>query len=234
MTSLLMSAPAPGRAASLQVAPVNIEVQAPTAAATLQLRNVGTTPLNAQLRVFRWVQVNGEDKLEPTDDVVASPPIAQLAPNADYTVRLVRVSRQPVSKGESYRLLVDELPDPKTQQNRAVTFVLRYSIPVFFYSRDTGDAKLVWSVEQRGGRVYVSATNSGDRHVRVSALKLQDGSGATVPFSNGLTGYVLGRSAMRWAAPGKPHQLVANSSVVISAQGDRGPIQATPFAKPSQ
>jgi fimbrial chaperone protein len=231
-TALLMSVPTPGQAASLQVAPVSIEVQAPSAAATLQLRNVGTTPLNAQIRVFRWVQVNGQEKLEPTDDVVVSPPITSLAPKTDYTVRLVRVAKQPVSRGENYRLLVDELPDPAAQRNRTVNLVLRYSIPVFFYSRDTTDAQLVWSIEQRSGHVYVSAVNNGDRHVRISDLKLQDGNGMTVPFGNGLTGYVLGNSVMRWEAPGKTHQLVASSSVAISAQGDRGPIHATPTAQP--
>jgi fimbrial chaperone protein len=227
-----MSVPATGRAASLQVAPVSIEVQAPSAAATFQLRNVGTSPLNAQIRVFRWVQTNGQEKLEPTSDVVVSPPITSLAPNTDYTVRLVRVSAQPVSNGESYRLLVDELPDPANQRNRAVNLVLRYSIPVFFYSRDTTDAQLVWSIEQRSGHVYVSAANNGDRHVRVSALKLQDVSGTTVPFSSGLTGYVLGHSIMRWAAPGKTHQFPTGNSVVISAQGDRGPIHAMSTAQP--
>src|SRR6266481_5415488 len=102
------------RGASLQVVPVSIEVPAPGATATLKLRNEGPAPINAQIRVFRWSQANGEEKLEPTDDVVASPPMASLAPKADYVVRLVRVTKRPLSEGESYRLLVDELPDAKT------------------------------------------------------------------------------------------------------------------------
>jgi fimbrial chaperone protein len=150
-----------------------------------------------------------------------------LAPKTDYTVRLVRVTKQPVSIGETYRLLVDELPDPQTRKNRVVTLVMRYSIPVFYYARDTADAKLAWSVEQRGGHLHVSATNSGDRHVRISALKLRDGNGKTASFGNGLTGYVLGRSTMRWEAPGNFHRLGAASPIVISAQGDYGPINAS-------
>jgi fimbrial chaperone protein len=223
----LALAPSPSTAASLQVAPVSIEVPAPGAAATIKLRNEGTTVLNAQIRVFRWSQTNGEEKLEPTDDVVASPPLAALAPQTEYTVRVVRVTKRPVAGGETYRLLVDELPDPKLQRNRMVTLVLRYSIPVFFYSREAAAAKLAWAIERRDGRVYVTATNSGDRHVRISALKIKDASGATISFGDGLTGYVLGRSSMRWVAPGQAHRLGAGSSVVISAQSDYGPISAT-------
>ena len=123
----------PSWAASLQVAPVKVEVASPGAATTVKLRNEGTTSLNAQIRVFRWSQVNGEDKLEPTTDVVASPPLTKLSPKTDYTVRLVRVSKTPVAKEETYRLFIDELPDAANQRNRAVNLLLRYSIPVFFY-----------------------------------------------------------------------------------------------------
>ncbi len=233
-TAFLMLLPAPVRAASLQVSPVSVEVQAPGAAATLKLRNEGAGPLNAQIRVFRWSQVNGEEKLEPTDDVVASPPIANLAPKTDYTVRLVRLTKRPLVSGESYRLLVDELPEPTTQRNRAVTLVLRYSIPVFFYPRDAAEARLTWAVEQRGGRAYVSVTNGGDRHVRVSTLKLSDGNGANASFGNGLTGYVLGRSTMRWLAPANTHRLATGNPVVISGQGDYGPIHAWSSAQPAR
>ena len=111
---------------------------------------------------------------------------------------------------------------------------MRYSIPAFFYPPDTAAAKLAWSVEQRSGRVYVSATNDGDRHVRIAALKLRDGNGATASFGNGLTGYVLGRSTMRWETTGNFLRLGASSPIVISAQGDYGPINASLPAPPAR
>jgi fimbrial chaperone protein len=144
-------------AASLQVAPVKVEVASPGAATSVKLRNEGTTPLNAQIRVFRWSQVNGEDKLEPTTDVVASPPLTKLSPKTDYTVRLVRVSKTPVAKEETYRLFIDELPDAANQRNRAVNLLLRYSIPVFFYPASGAPASLTWSVDHSGGKLSVVA-----------------------------------------------------------------------------
>src|SRR5438067_10543078 len=87
--------PTPSQAASLQVAPVGIEIAAPGNASIVKLHNEGTIAINAQVRVFRWVQVDGQEKLEPTDDLVASPPMAHLGPGAEYTVRIVRVSKQP-------------------------------------------------------------------------------------------------------------------------------------------
>lgn len=206
-------------AASLQVAPVSVEVLAPGASTIVTLRNEGIRPLVAQIRIFRWLQVNGEEKLEPTDDVVASPPITSLAPKTDYTVRLVRVTKRPLVAGESYRLLVDELPDRATERNGLVSLVLRYSIPVFYYPSTAVETKVTWSLERRSGRLFVSATNNGDRHARISALKIRDAKGATLSFGNGLTGYVLGRSSMRWAVPGNVKTLSTDGSIVIDAQG---------------
>ena len=81
LTALFASHGAMLQAASLQVAPVLVEVPAPGATSTLKLHNEGTKPLDAQIRIFRWTQVNGVDTLTPTDDVAASPPAARRARN---------------------------------------------------------------------------------------------------------------------------------------------------------
>jgi len=224
-TTLLVSAPTLAAAASLTVSPVSLDVAAPGATATIKLRNEGTAPLNAQIRVFKWIQENGEEKLEPTNEVVASPPLATLNPGTDYTVRVVRTSKEATAGGATYRLLVDELPDPTRAKNGTITIVLRYSIPVFFYPVDVTRPKVTWSFNQRNGRWYVSATNNGGRHVRLSSLKLQ-GTGAAISYGDGLVGYVLGNSTKSWPIADS-RKLGAGKSVVITADTDAGPISAS-------
>ena len=226
--SVLAALTIPGFAASLQVSPVNVEVLAPGATTTITLRNAGSEPLNAQIRVFRWMTPGGEEKLEPTEDVVASPPSATLAPGTDYTIRLVRVTKRPVAAGEAYRLLVDELPPSTvTGQRGVVTLVMRYSIPAFFYAGQTAAAKLTWSLEEHGGQSYLSVTNDGDRHMRLSALKLRDGSATAASFGDGLVGYVLGHSTARWRVPEHiAPRLGLDRPLTVTGQGDSGPINA--------
>src|SRR5450755_3376846 len=125
LTALMVSPCAISQAASLQVAPVSVEVAAPGAASTLKLRNEGAQPLDAQIRVFRWTQVDGADTLTPADDVVASPPQVSLRPKTDYVVRVVRTSKEPVAKEETYRLLIDELPTRTGGGPATVTIALR-------------------------------------------------------------------------------------------------------------
>jgi fimbrial chaperone protein len=142
-------------------------------------------------------------------------------------VRLVRVNKTPVAKEETYRLFVDELPDAANQRNRAVNLLLRYSIPIFFYPAAGNPPTLTWSVEQSGGKLAVVAKNSGDRHLRISNLKLRDEKGGTVSFGNGLSGYVLGSSSRRWVAQPGSSRLNTGSPIAVSAQGDLGPINVS-------
>ena len=215
------------RAASLSVAPISVEVLAPGATSIFTLRNDSERPLEAQIRVFRWTQVDGEERLVPTTDVVASPPLVSIQPKADYTVRIVRVTKTPIVGEESYRLLVDELPNPARKQNVAVNIVLRYSIPIFFIAGESSEAKLSWTIQPKGGRTYLVATNSGDRRVRISRLQIRDARGKMVSFGDGLAGYALGRSAVRWLVPKSAGAFSLSGLVTVSAQGDRGPITAS-------
>jgi fimbrial chaperone protein len=129
-------------AASLQVTPLLVHVAAPGAASTVTLRNEGPRPINAQVRVFRWTQANGEDVLQPTNAVVASPPIVNLGSRIDYAVRIVRATRQPITREEAYRLVIDELPDAASRKSGTVAIVLRHAIPVFFTPQDQAPRNL--------------------------------------------------------------------------------------------
>ena len=108
-TVLSVAVPAAALASSLQVAPVNIEVPAPGAASTITLKNSGSGSVNAQIRVFKWTQVDGKDQLVPTKEVVASPPAVKLGPGKSSVVRIVRRSKSPTATEESFRLVVDEV-----------------------------------------------------------------------------------------------------------------------------
>lgn len=132
-TAVLLLCAGLSHAASLRVAPTGLELIAPDASAVLNLSNDDAKrPINVQIRVFAWSQSGGIETLTPTTDVVASPPSTKLGPNAQYVVRVVRVSKAPVRAEESYRVIVDELPDPSRKKAGTVALALRYSVPVFF------------------------------------------------------------------------------------------------------
>jgi fimbrial chaperone protein len=224
-TAITAFAPA-AHSGSLQVAPVTIEVVAPTVATVVQLRNDGATAVTAQLRVFRWSQVDGVERLEPATDVVVSPPVAQLPSRSEYTVRLIRSGHARPAGEESFRLIVDELPAPGSARSGSVAIVVRHSLPVFFRPPQLAAAELTWELEQSGGRRVLKVHNAGQRRVRLAALSLRDGAGMTSSLGNGLAGYVLANSTMRFPLPASSRSL-GKGPLRVTAQGDLGPIDAS-------
>lgn len=223
-----------GLAASYQVTPMSVEIRAPGATSSVTVKNDGDAAMNAQIRVYRWTQTNGQEKLEPTTDVVASPPMTNVLPKSEQTIRLVRTSKQPLAGEESYRIYIDEIPDPSKRKSGQVAVALRYSIPVFFVPPTPTESKVGWTIKRTGEGTIVFATNNGDRRVKLSGMKIKDQAGNVVALGEGLNGYVLARSTMRWVLPGNAAKLGLNGPVAISARGDDGLINVQAQATPAQ
>jgi fimbrial chaperone protein len=212
-------------ASSLQVTPVNIEVPAPGAASTVTLSNFGVEAVNAQIRIFKWVQTNGKDELIPTRDVVASPPAVKMAAGKKSVIRIVRLSKTPAAAEETYRLIIDEVPKPPKPGAAGVGFAVRYSVPVFF-SKSGEDIDLSWKASIAGGQLVLTAANAGGRRVRLASLRVTS-AGKTINIGQGLAGYVLGQSSKIWTVKSGAKSIAPGGTITILAQGDNGPIEAT-------
>ncbi len=230
ITGLICAASTPLGAASLQAAPTTFELPAGKSADTLTLHNNGASKLNAQVRLYRWTQAAGEDKSDPTGDVVASPPMVSIDPGQDQVVRLVRTSKRPVDGEETYRVVVDELPDNANAKNGLINFTFKYSIPMFFVTQVGGKSQLSWALEKQGDKTFIVARNDGTRRARIAGLTLGTQGGKEFVLGKGLNGYVLAGSHMRWALPSS---LGSTGVVSVTARSDEGPINAEAQAQGS-
>lgn len=219
-------------AADLRVAPATVEPPVGARTATLNVLNGEQQPLKVQIRVMRWTEQDGHAILTPTRDLVASPPFVTLKPSERYVVRLVRVAKAPVQGEESYRVLVDQVPEPHAVQPGTVNFVLRQSIPVFFSDDPRRISKVGWKIVRDGSNLWLVGNNSGNRRLRLSDVTL-DNNGTVIYQQAGLVGYVLPGDEMRW--PVNPIGTVpANGKVHMKATGDTGPIDVSLEAAPSK
>jgi fimbrial chaperone protein len=214
------------QAGSMLVEPVLMEIQAPSATSSVKLSNNGAEPITAQIRVFRWSQVNGRDRLEPTNDVVASPPVVQLGPNGKNLVRVVRVSKAPVAVEESYRLLIDQLPNRAGNGGKNVNLLIRQSIPVFFRPTGTRPANISWWVATKGGQLFIMGQNQGGSRARIAGLEIRNSKGKKISLGNGLVGYVLNRSTVVFPHPAAPSGFGSGARVTLTARTEDGTINA--------
>jgi fimbrial chaperone protein len=193
--ALLAAVPAP--AANLQISPVSIAFQPAQAASGINLQNYGDTPLYGQVRVYAWDQKDGVDVLTPTADLVASPPVIEVAPNSAQTIRLVRRAAAPAGAERSYRILIDEIPRGDAASGVAIR--LQYSVPVFVASSSAAAAPAVtWSVVRKDGDTVLRAANGGTLHAQLGATRVRTEAGQEVELSKGLLGYALAGRTREW------------------------------------
>ena len=221
-TWLMLAIATPVYATSLQVAPVLVDVPASGVTSRITLKNNGSEQIKAQIRIFKWVQKNGKDELVPTRDVVASPPLARISPNSKSTVRVVRISKSPLNGEEAYRLIVDQLPQKSNRSGVAVKLQIRYSIPVFFGANAADEPNLVWTAKSNGSKLTVK--NKGNRHIRLSELKIQNSKGQKIGAKHGLVGYVLRNSTAKFDIK-LSRKAKKNTKILITADGQSGQIR---------
>lgn len=223
------------QAGQFSVSPVLIEMRSPDKASTLTLKNNADQSLGVQLRVFLWQQSNGEEQLLATDDLVLSPPIANVPPFAEQIVRIVDRRSGAIEAERSYRVFVDELPaQVGPQSERQVNVLLRYSLPVFIQSGRQGEvARPVWKLSQQGQDLTLAVRNEGKRRLRLSEVRIETPDGAIAPFGSGLLGYVLAGSERHWTGQLQNNgSLGKTGTVQLWAVTDRGDISETvPFSQ---
>lgn len=166
--------------------------------------------------MFRWGQREGQDQLEPTDELIVSPSQVVIAPGQRQLIRILREGEAPAAE-LGYRILVDELaglgpadgqasgqdlPQPQPQPN-GLQFRLRYSIPVFVAPHAaTGATEPRLTASLRRDRATDQATleidNQGNGRARLAEALLVSTGKRQAELSPGLLGYVLSGQSMRW------------------------------------
>ena len=248
LAALAATGPA-AMAADLQVNPIMVEFVPGEQSQAVWLTNTGTDPLRAQVRVNRWTQVDGNDQLAPTRDLVASPAILEVAAGEQQLVRLIRPDPAPPRGEMAYRLAIDELPaDASAPREPGLQFLMRYSVPVFVLaeadqplspSRRSATTPataanpngLSATLQAQGDNTLLGVTNPGRQRVRLSNLAWVDADGRRTELVPGLVGYVLAGQRMQWAIPLSP-QLRANGGNLKARFNDDPNDQTLPLDPP--
>lgn len=87
---LLLCAPAAHAQSSVVIWPLNPTIAPGEQATAIWLENHGAEPVTLQIRALGWRQDGAENVTERQDEVVSSPPLAEVAPGKRQLVRLIR------------------------------------------------------------------------------------------------------------------------------------------------
>jgi fimbrial chaperone protein len=209
-------------AQSLTVLPVNIELGPGQLATTLTVLNQGTAETSVQIRALLWSQSDGVETLTPSDEVLASPPIATIPAAGSQVVRLV-LRHPPKGHEATYRVLLDQIPPPAAPGT--VRIALRLSIPIFAEPETRALPHVRYRVETDAGKAYLIASNDGGSHDTIRDIVLTANDGGALKLG-GASPYILAGATSRWRiesagrapAPGETLHLTAKANTGVLDQ----------------
>lgn len=209
----------PAQASNFEIAPVVLELSSSRSAGVIKIVNNDNHNVSLQIRAYDWNQVDSKDDLQPTQNLIISPPVFNLAPGASQVIRVV--SRQAAGAGEiAFRLLIDEIPS--AAEGATINFKFRISMPVFI--APTGMPKPQLDYLLRSGKpARLVVQNLGNRRARLLDLALTLPNGKKINAPAGGNPYTLAGITRQYLIDTET-PLAVGSKVKLTANSDAGPI----------
>lgn len=197
LAALLMAIlPMSGFAASLSVAPTRIDLKVGHATGVVTLQNNAAEPVMVQVQTFAWPRSPASADLEPTRELLAVPPVFELAGNARQIIRVALRGEPAGDREQAYRLLITEVPRGAAAST-GVRFALRLSLPVFV-SPPGAAPQPVWFVRDAAGGRELVLRNDGTAHLQVRRIVLRPLSHGTAAETIEVPAYVLAGQEHGW------------------------------------
>jgi len=190
----------PAHAGSLGVNPIRVNLSEAKPTAAITLNNTGTTTMVVQLQIAKWSAPAGEDRYEPSQDVLVTPPIFTIAPGVSQIVRIGLSSAAASDVELAYRLFIEEVPPPPKPAYQGLQVALRLGIPVFVEPAQATPAKLEWSAIRTGADLFtLKVGNVGGAHARILKIDLSAPGENHVMASQTAASYLLPGQTRHWS-----------------------------------
>lgn len=172
---LIIFVSSPIYAGSFKVFPLKLELDQNTKTTLFKITNTGNNQVTVQLEVVKWFQnEKGEDRYEPTRDIVYFPKIVKVDAGQQRIIRLGYRGKKNVIKEKTYRIFAQELPE-LGEQKSALKFSLRFSVPIFVDVADNipqSPIARLQGVSLLNGKLQVQVKNDGDKHLVVKSVNV--------------------------------------------------------------
>ena len=227
LAPVLLLAVAQGAAAStFNISPIRVDLGGIHRMGVLTLTNVDAAPVVVEMRVVKWSQQDGKDRLEDTRDLLATPPVLQIPAHGEQIVRVALRRAQDPELELSYRVIFQEVPQAAPKNFTGLRIALRLSVPVFVAPAHGHAApKIAWAAHWLAdGDLELAATNSGTGHVQITDFDALVGDAKT-PLRAITSKYVLPGSRIVWDLKA-PTDVDRHAAIKIHGHGDQGDISA--------
>lgn len=204
------------------VTPVRVTLSQEKTTFSLTVTNTSANSVLIQLETFLWEQVEGQDRLTKTSDLLAVPTVFTMEAGKSQVIRIALRTAVDPGRELAFRLFITEVKSEVEKAVEGVNVVLQQSLPVFVEPRGKPQVRPEWTLRRIDDKhLSLTLVNKGNIHIRPGVVKLSTGAGAGAQlFGKALEGYVLAGQTRSWILElDKP---ISVSALRLEAESDGG------------
>ncbi len=164
-------------AASVDISPVLVEINEQRNKETVRITNSGDTPKSFEVSVVAWSQSEQDREIyEPSDELLAVPPLFTLEPGKTQVVRIGLMRKADAENELSYRVFFTELEPPEIKEKTVsgINVRLRFGIPVFVAPLAPVAPEVTFvQLQTIDNHTFMELRNTGNVRVKVSEIRYQ-------------------------------------------------------------
>jgi fimbrial chaperone protein len=156
-----------------RVAPIKLDLGSDTRSGVISVLNEGTGRFQVQMKAFRWDQdAEGKDQYTETNDLIFFPKIMVFEKPEERILR-AGIKMPAATKEKTYRLFIEEIPEPKKADGTNIAVTIRFGVPIFVKPLKEEPKGEIEKVELAKGECRVPVKNTGNVHFIIEAVNIK-------------------------------------------------------------
>lgn len=194
----LIYSPRTACAGEWRVSPIRLELGNDSKSGVISVINEGSGKFQVQMKAFLWNQdAEGKDQYTESNDLVFFPKIMIFEKPEE---RILRAGiKMPVgTKEKTYRLFIEEIPEPKKSGGANIAVAIRFGVPVFVQPVKEEARGEITKMEINKGECQITLKNSGNVHFIINSVDIKGKNlKGEETYTNKLAGWYLLNGASR-------------------------------------
>jgi fimbrial chaperone protein len=206
-----------------RVAPIKLELGSDARSGVISVVNEGTGKFQVQMKAYLWEQdADGKDQLTETKDLIFFPKIMVFEKPEERILR-VGIKSPASTKEKTYRLFIEEIPEPKKADGTNIAVAIRFGVPIFVKPLKKELKGEITKLELIKGDFRITVKNTGNVHFIITEMNIKGKNlKGQETFTKKLNGWYLLNGASRVYSAAIPKQSCEDTATLaVSINTDK-------------
>jgi len=153
-----------------RVSPIRLDLGSDVKSGVLSVVNEGTGKFQVQMKASQWTQdKEGKDQYTETSDIIFFPKF-MLFDKPEERILRAGIKMPSAATEKTYRLFIEEIPDPKRAEGPTIAIAIRFGVPIFVKPLKEVAKGEISTIALSKGNVTIGVKNSGNVHFIINGV----------------------------------------------------------------